>query len=78
MIRSLGPEIEKSLYFSVAHMNDLFYAEELRKIKNLDLHIHITRESVDGYETGRVDMDSIVAPHDTEWYFCGNPAMISE
>ncbi len=78
MIVSLPEKSRKSLYFSVATEAELFYAEKLRAIKNLDLHIHITREKVGWYEEGRVDIDSIEASRDTEWYLCGNPKMVAE
>lgn len=78
MIMQLPSEISKALYFSVATKADLFYAEELRSIPHLELHIHTTRESVEWCELGRVDVDSINADLDTEWYLCGNGKMIIE
>lgn len=78
MIMALSPEVPKSLYFTVATDLELFYTKQLRAIDNLDLHIHITREKVDGHEFGRVDVDTIVATPDTEWYLCGSPKMVQE
>ena len=72
MILSMGEGIKKALYFSVATEQELFYVEKLQKIKNLDLYIHVTREDVDGFEKGRVDIGSIEANSETEWYLCGN------
>ncbi|MFZ2256437.1 MAG: hypothetical protein WAW59_06840 [Patescibacteria group bacterium] len=46
MLEHCPQDIEKSLYFTVATASELFYTEELRSIKNLDLHIHITREEI--------------------------------
>ena len=78
MIYSLGETTKKSLYFTVATGNELFYTEELRAINNLDLHIHTTKEELSGYEFGRVSIDDIVATPETEWYLCGNPRMVEE
>ncbi|MBX9809616.1 rubredoxin [Candidatus Gracilibacteria bacterium] len=78
MMLSLAPETQKILYFSVATEGELFYIDKLKNIKNLDLHIHITRENIDGYESGRVDVNSIESSPETEWYLCGNPKMVTE
>ena len=37
----------KMLYFSVSYAKDLFYAEKIRQIPNLESHIHITREKIE-------------------------------
>ncbi len=78
MILSMDPSISKKLYFSVATEAELFYVDKLKQIESLDLYIHITREDISGYETGRVDIDAIEVEKDTEWYLCGNPKMVSE
>ena len=78
MITSLAPEMKKVLYFTVAYGNELFYLEKLRTIPNLELHVHTTKEVVDGCEYGRVDVDTISTSEDTEWYLCGNPKMVAE
>jgi ferredoxin-NADP reductase/rubredoxin/DMSO/TMAO reductase YedYZ heme-binding membrane subunit len=67
-----------SLYFTVGTEAELFYVEKLRALENIDLHIHTTKESVEWYEYWRVDVDSIVATPETEWYLCGNPHMVTE
>jgi ferredoxin-NADP reductase len=78
MIRFLGKKHQKILYFSVATEEDLFYVEKLQSLENLELHIHVTREKVDGYEEWRVDVDTISASWETEWYLCGNPQMVMD
>lgn len=78
MIQALSPDIKKSLYFSVATEAELFYRKKLESISDLDLHIHVTREKVEWCEEGRVDIDTIKANSETEWYLCGNPRMLSE
>lgn len=40
-----GKVLKKSLYFSVSTEKELFYIDELRTLTDLDLHIHVTRES---------------------------------
>lgn len=78
MITHMESAIKKSLYFTVSTKDELFYTEKLRSIPHLDLHIHTTREQVEWYEFGRVDVSMIEALPDTEWYLCGNPRMVSE
>lgn len=69
---------KKSLYFTVSTQEDLFYADELKEVKNLDLHIHISRETVEWYHTWRVDISQIEADASSEWYLCGNPKMVDD
>lgn len=78
MVNSLPSESKKVLYFSVATESELFYVEQLQAIPNLELHIHITRENIEWFESGRVDASQIVGDSSTEWYLCGNPKMVSE
>ncbi len=78
MISSLPIDVKKSLYFSVSTGAEVFYREKLWQISNLELHIHVTRENIEWYETGRVDINTIDASPETEWYFCGNPQMVSD
>lgn len=79
MIQSLPDSIKKTLHFSISKKDDIFYAEELRKIQNLNLHIHVTKEQVEGFEFWRMDIESILPEEkDTEWYLCGNQKMIEE
>ena len=78
MISTLADDVSKSLYFSVATEKELFYIEKLRAFKNVELHIHVTREEVGGFEKGRVDITKIEASPLTEWYLCGNPKMVAD
>lgn len=78
MIVSLPGTVKKVLYFSVATQAELFYVDKLRNIENLELHIHVTREQVEWFESGRVDVDLIETPLNSEWYLCGNPKMVAE
>ncbi len=72
------PEKHKKLYFSVSTKDELFYEDEIRSLENLESHIHITRKDTEGYASGRIDIQNIATPIDTEWYLCGNPKMIEE
>lgn len=78
MIASLPLETKKVLYFTVGTKDELFYLDKLRNIAHLELHVHTTKETVEGCEFGRVDVNTIVTPANTEWYLCGNPKMVSE
>jgi len=76
MISSMDANSKKILYFSVSHQNELFYMDRLNTIANLTTHIHITQEIVPGYETGRISLDGLTLPLDTEFYICGAPWLV--
>ncbi len=78
MLKSIPKTINKTLYFSVSTAAELFYIEKLQQIPWLDLHIHVTREEIDGYEKWRIDVANIQAEKNTEWYICWNPNMVSD
>ena len=78
MLTSLRAGVPKSLYFSVATKDELFYVDKLRALTWLDLHIHVTREKVEWCHEWRIDASTIEWDTDTEWYLCGNPKMILE
>jgi ferredoxin-NADP reductase/DMSO/TMAO reductase YedYZ heme-binding membrane subunit/rubredoxin len=78
MILALDPAIQKTLYFTVGTEAELFYLDQLRSIPHLDLHVHTTKEEISGCEYGRVDVDTIIATENAEWYLCGNPRMVAE
>lgn len=72
--------IDKKLFFSVATINEMFYLEELSKIPNLQVFSYISREKHDGHQTGRIQIDDIIAHmgemDSRDVYLCGNPNMI--
>lgn len=67
---------EKQLYFSVSHKSDLFYIDRIKNIENIQSHIHVSREKVDGCEQERIDLSTVQFPENTEFYLCGNPAVV--
>jgi len=77
MIKAAPREIKKALYFSVSFKEDLFYFQELQAFTDIDLHIHITRESVPWLEFGRVNFEAFNYPLNTEFYICGNASVLS-
>lgn len=68
---------DKKLYFSVSHKSDLFYVDRIQNIANLQSHIHVSREEVEGCEPGRIDLTAESFPETTEFYICGNPAVVT-
>lgn len=68
---------KKSLYFSVSYKSDLFYLENIKDIKNLETHVHISRETIDWYEIGRIDLANINFEENTEFYICWNPTVVN-
>ena len=76
MIKTLPKEVSKVLYFWVEKSSDIFYQKELSWIENLEVHIFLSREEHPLYNFGRIDVSNIGFPMDTEFYICGNPAMI--
>ncbi len=73
-----APEREKILYIGAQTEKDLFYSDRLARIPNLEIHTYLSREDNPKYQSGRVDTSIFTYPLDTEFYICGNPALISE
>lgn len=68
---------QKKLYFSVSHKSDLFYIDRIQNIANLESHIHVSREEVEGCEPGRIDLSAASFPENTEFYICWNPTVVN-
>lgn len=77
MLDHTPKDISKTVYFSVSTQDELFYEDILASYENTDLHISISRETVPGYRSGRIQLDKEFSL-DTEFYLCGNPGMIRE
>ncbi len=67
---------DKLLLFSVSYQKDLFYEDHIKKIKNLTYKYCISRENIDWYEFGRVDLSKFDFKPETEFYICWNPSMV--
>ena len=69
---------QKRFFFSVSYERDLFYLEEIKALKIPETHIHISREELEGFEKGRIQIQDFDFPLETEFYICGVPAMVKE
>lgn len=78
MLLNTKEEVEKKLYFWVAMQKDLFYIDNLKNIKNLELKLYISREQIEWYNYGRVNLEEIPLDEKTEIYICGSPTMVNE
>lgn len=68
---------KNTLFFSVSYFQDLFYEDKLKKLKNLDLHIHTTREKKHPEHINeRIDLSKHSFDDNTEFYICGSPQVI--
>lgn len=67
---------EKLLLFSVSYKQDLFYEDKVKKIKNLTYKYYISREDIEWYEFGRIDLSKFDFKPETEFYICGSPEMV--
>lgn len=67
---------EKQLFFSVSYKKDLFYEDKIKKIPGLVYKIHISQETVPGYESGRIDFIQQHFDPNTEFYLCWRPETI--
>lgn len=72
------PDVDKDLYFTVPTHADLFYEEQIKKLKKLTAHLHITREEMEEYNFGRIDVAHFSYPLETEFYVCGNPGIVKD
>lgn len=77
MMRSVA-DIEKLLLFGVQDSASLFYTEDIKKIPKLASHIFLSREEIAGFRHGRIDLSGFAFPKESEFYICGNPAMVED
>lgn len=52
--------------------------DRLAKIPNLEICVYLSREAHPKYFCGRLNVANFTYPLDTEFYICGNPALITE
>ncbi len=77
MISNTPENVSKKLYFWVATASDLFYLDNLRKFKNLEIKSCTSKEEVEGCHFGRIDLSSDNFEANTEFYICGNPWVVT-
>ena len=65
------------LFRWVSTKEDLYYVDQLRWYKNLQLELFLSKEKVEWYHYGRVDASVSDFPMNTEFYLCWNPAMVT-
>lgn len=61
---------EKQLFFSVSNKKDLFYEDRIKRIHGLGYEIHVSKESIPGYQSGRIDLVKKHFDPTTEFYLC--------
>ena len=66
------------LFRWVTTKDDLFYLDQLNNFKNLKVEIFLSKENVDPYHNGRINISMYDFPMDTEFYLCWNTAMVKE
>lgn len=69
---------QKKLYFSVPNAQELFYEDRIKELHDVSYEIHITREELDGYKFGRLDVSKAGIDPSSEIYVCGNPKVVEE
>lgn len=84
--RALDVKIKEKLHFifGVRTREDVFYVEELEKLKknyaNFEFSIYLSREKIEGFENGYVT--SFLTKQNTdsfdEFYICGSPALVRD
>ncbi len=69
---------KKTLLFSVSHKKDLFYEDRIKRIHDIEYKIHLSRESLPGYVSGRIDITTYVFAPETEFYLCWRPEVVND
>lgn len=69
---------EKKIFFSVSNKKDVFYEDRIKKIHGLACDIHISRESLPGYVSGRIDLIKEHFDPNTEFYVCWKPETVDD
>lgn len=78
MLLNTPENLNKKLYFWVAKESDLFYLENLAKIKNLEIKIYLSKEEIKWYNFGRVNLENEWFDTNAEFYICGNPWLVND
>lgn len=76
MIRNCNNKIKKTLILGAQYKNDIFYEEDIKKISNLNYKIFLSREDVEWYESGRINLDQFELNDNMEFYICGAPPVV--
>ena len=69
---------EKQLFFSVSYKKDLFYEDRIKKIHGLAYEINISKESIPGYQSGRIDLVKKHFDPATEFYVSWKPEIVDD
>jgi ferredoxin-NADP reductase/rubredoxin/DMSO/TMAO reductase YedYZ heme-binding membrane subunit len=78
MIMSNTYSSNATLLFWAPTKADLFYIDQLREVKNLQLELFLSKEEVKWCHYGRIDTNVYEFPWDTEFYLCWGPSMVTE
>ena len=77
MILNMPASSKNILLWWAAKQDEFYYIDKLRGYKNLQLELFVSQEEVKWYHHGRVDASVSDFPLTTEFYLCGNPAMVT-
>lgn len=89
MLNSLDEKVVKKLYFWVSSFKDLFFIKELKKIKNLEINVFLSREDIKSYSKDAVNynswrievwnfIDNSSIKRDDDVYICWNPNLVED
>jgi len=67
---------KRTLVFGAQYKKDILREDKIKKIPNLNYKIFLSREEVDGYEYGRIDLNKFELNKDMEFYICGAPPIV--
>lgn len=76
MILNTPEEVSKKIFFWVANKTDMFYEEELKKFKNLEINLYLSREEIEWYNFWRMDFSKVDFEKNSEFYICWNPWVV--
>jgi len=69
--------VDNQLFFWVQKEKDLFYLDKILWKDNIKTEIFLSREETEKYKFGRLDLSKYNFTENTEFYICGNPAMVN-
>jgi rubredoxin/ferredoxin-NADP reductase/DMSO/TMAO reductase YedYZ heme-binding membrane subunit len=76
--KELGDFLCNKLYFWVRWKSDVFYEEILKSFPNLEVNIFLSKEEVEWYNFGRMDVSKYDFDKNTEFYICWNPWLVAD
>lgn len=69
---------DNKLFFGVREKKDFFYEKELSVLSGVEKYYYLSKEKIEWFNYGRIDLSKFTFDPNTEFYICWNPNMIQD